>query len=75
MTPLEAWLVASVAREAALAADGVDTVTPIYRYGLDSRALMRIVEGAEAEFALLADLDRISPAETIAALAEAFAPA
>jgi len=75
MTPLLARLVALVVAEAELPAIAVDAETPIYRYGLDSRALMRIVEAAEAEFSLLADLDRVSPAETIAALAEAFAPA
>lgn len=74
MNAVEAWLIARIAEEAGLAADAVDAITPVYRYGLDSRALMRIVESAETTFAMVADLDVISPAETIHALAAALAP-
>lgn len=74
MNNLEAWLIARVAREAGLAPDAVDATTPLYRYGLDSRALMAIVEHAEAEFSMLADLDLISPAEPICALLQALRP-
>jgi hypothetical protein len=71
---LEAWLIARIAQEAGLAIDAVDADTPIYRYGIDSRTLAFVVEGAEGAFDLAADLDRISPAEPISVLAHAFAP-
>jgi acyl carrier protein len=71
MKDLEAWLIARVAADCGLATADVDSHTPLYRYGVDSRMLAFIVDGAEIAFGVAADLDRISPAETIAALLEA----
>ena len=70
MSALEAWLIARVAAEAGLDPAAVDADTPVYRYGVDSRTLAFIVENAETVFCREADLDRISPAETIRALAQ-----
>ena len=71
---LEDWLIARVAADAGLRLCEVDAQTPLYRYGLDSRTLAFIVENAERRFGLVADLDRISPAEPISALVRALAP-
>jgi hypothetical protein len=71
MSALEDWLIARIAQDAGLPGNAVDAVTPVYRFGIDSRTLAFILENAEREFGVLADLDRISPAETIRALAEA----
>jgi acyl carrier protein len=72
---LELWLVERVRAAADLPPGVVDASTPVYRYGLDSRTLALIVDEAEQAFACIADLDQISPAETIGALAAALAPA
>jgi len=69
--PIAEWLVARIARETG-AAD-VDGETPVYRYGVDSRMLALVIDEAERAHNVAADLDRISPAETIAALAAALA--
>lgn len=66
------WLIARVAAETGVS--GVDANTPVYSYGVDSRMLALIVDAAERAHGVTADLDRISPAETIAALATAMAP-
>lgn len=66
------WMVTRIAAETGAA--GVDADTPVYRYGVDSRMLALIVDAAETVHGVTADLDRISPAETIAALAAAMAP-
>lgn len=71
-TTLETWLAARVAAETGCSPTAVDVDTPLYRYGLDSRTLAFIVDAAEETFGLEADLDRISPAETLRALADAF---
>ena len=71
---LEAWLVARVAADAGLPPAAVDAVTPLYRYGIESRQLAFIVENVETLFGLEADLDRISPAEPIRVLIEALRP-
>ena len=71
---LEAWLRARVAADGGLPLAAVDTHTPLYRYGLDSRQLAFIVENAETAFGLEADLDRISPAEPISVLVQALRP-
>lgn len=71
---LEAWLRARVARDSGLPLADVDVDTPLYRYGLDSRALAFIVENVEVAFDVEADLDRISPAEPIRVLMEALRP-
>lgn len=68
---VEAWLVARLRAETG---EPVDAATPVYRYGVDSRLLAFVIEAAETSLGLEADLDRISPAETVAALAAAFAP-
>lgn len=65
------WLVARIAHETG--APDVDVATPVYRYGVESRMLALIIDGAERAFDVQADLDRISPAETVAALAAALA--
>lgn len=69
MTPLENWLAARVALLSEVST--VDIDTPVYSFGIDSRTLAAIVEEAEREFCVVADVDRISPAETIRALAAA----
>lgn len=69
--PITDWLVARIARETGAA--GVDAGTPVYRYGVDSRMLALIIDEAEQAHGVTADLDRISPAETISALAAALA--
>lgn len=69
--PITDWLVARIARETGAAE--VDAGTPVYRYGVDSRMLALIIDEAERAHAVTADLDRISPAETISALAAALA--
>ncbi len=66
------WLTARIAAETGVA--DVDADTPVYRYGVDSRMLALIIDAAERTHGVTADLDRISPAETIAALAAAMAP-
>lgn len=66
------WLIARIAAETGVA--GVDADTPVYRYGVESRMLALIVDVAERAHGVTADLDRISPAETIAALAAAMTP-
>ncbi len=71
---MEVWLRARVARDGGVALAEVDAETPIYRYGVDSRMLAFIVESAETEFHVEADLDRISPAEPIRVLIEALRP-
>ncbi len=71
---LEAWLRARVAVDGGVALAEVDAETPLYRYGVDSRTLAFIVENAEAEFDVEADLDRISPAEPIRVLIDALRP-
>jgi hypothetical protein len=68
---LEDWLIARLARETGAAA--VDAATPVYRYGVDSRMLALVIDEAERAHGLRADLDRISPDRTIAALAAALA--
>ncbi|KAF0176362.1 MAG: acyl carrier protein [Hyphomonadaceae bacterium] len=70
--PLTDWLVARIAAETGV--NGVDADTPVYRYGVDSRMLALIIDAAERTHGVTADLDRISPAETIVALAAAMAP-
>ncbi|MDX2234287.1 MAG: acyl carrier protein [Hyphomonadaceae bacterium] len=72
---LEAWFIARVAADADLPPGAVDVDTPLYRYGIDSRQLAFIVEHAETAFGVIADLDRISPAEPIRTLLEALTPA
>jgi acyl carrier protein len=72
---LEAWLIERVRADAGLAPGIVDTETPLYRYGVDSRMLAFIVDSAETAFAVAADLDRISPAEPIRVLVSALHPA
>lgn len=69
--PLADWLIARIARETGAA--GVDADTPVYRYGVDSRMLALLIDEAERAHNIAADLDRISPAETISALAAALA--
>jgi hypothetical protein len=69
--PLAIWLLEHVAAVARLDADKVDLDTPIYRFGVDSRTVMLLVEEAETHFERVANLDHISPAATIRALAAA----
>lgn len=69
--PLADWLVARIARETGAA--GVDADTPVYRYGVDSRMLALLIDEAERTHHVAADLDRISPDQTISALAAALA--
>lgn len=66
------WLIARIAAETGV--PGVDADTPVYHYGVDSRMLALIIDAAERAHGVTADLDRISPAETIAALVSAMAP-
>jgi hypothetical protein len=66
------WLIARIAADTGVA--NVDARTPVYRYGVDSRMLALIIDAAETVSGATADLDRISPAATIAALADALAP-
>ena len=66
------WLITRIATETGVAE--IDADTPVYRYGVDSRMLALIVDAAERVHGVTADLDRISPAETIAALAAAMTP-
>jgi acyl carrier protein len=66
------WLIARIAAEVGV--PDVDADTPVYRYGVDSRMLALIVDAAETALLVTADLDRISPAETIAALVDAMTP-
>ena len=69
--PLADWLITRIAGETGVS--GVDADTPVYRYGVDSRMLALIIDEAERSHNVAADLDRISPAETISALAAALA--
>jgi acyl carrier protein len=69
--PLADWLIARLAAETGF--PDIDADTPVYRYGVDSRMLALVIDEAERAHGLTADLDRISPAETIAALADALA--
>jgi hypothetical protein len=71
---LTAFLRERVALHAGLDLASVDADTPIYRFGLDSRVLMAIVEEAESAFARAADLERISPADPVRSIAAALIP-